>query len=189
MKKNRIAGFAFGLFLSTAATVASAGVPNIGYSHDFDMGTLGTTHYKNSFSVASNMLEHSYTFDLTAPSQVDAWLYNSRVETGDIYTGFPPLTMTFYDIAIFDSGNHELFKGTTLSTYEFGSTWTSHVGGVLPAGDNYFVRVVGSQQNDVGLSYQFDMVSTPVPEPETYAMLLAGLGLVSFIARRRKQIP
>ena len=26
----------------------------------------------------------------------------------------------------------------------------------------------------------------PVPEPETYAMLLAGLGLVGFIARKRK---
>ncbi|MBV6322207.1 FxDxF family PEP-CTERM protein [Duganella sp. HSC-15S17] len=28
--------------------------------------------------------------------------------------------------------------------------------------------------------------TTPVPEPETYAMLLAGLGLVGFMARRRK---
>jgi hypothetical protein len=27
----------------------------------------------------------------------------------------------------------------------------------------------------------------PVPEPETYAMLLAGLGLMGFVARRRKQ--
>lgn len=27
-----------------------------------------------------------------------------------------------------------------------------------------------------------------VPEPETYAMLLAGLGLVGFVARRRKQV-
>jgi hypothetical protein len=26
-----------------------------------------------------------------------------------------------------------------------------------------------------------------IPEPETYAMLLAGLGLVGFIAGRRKQ--
>jgi len=26
-----------------------------------------------------------------------------------------------------------------------------------------------------------------VPEPETYAMLLGGLGLMGFIARRRKQ--
>ena len=27
----------------------------------------------------------------------------------------------------------------------------------------------------------------PVPEPETYAMLLAGLGLVGFMARRKAQ--
>lgn len=32
-------------------------------------------------------------------------------------------------------------------------------------------------------------VTTPVPEPETYAMLLAGLGLIGFMARRRKNRP
>ena len=30
-------------------------------------------------------------------------------------------------------------------------------------------------------------MATPVPEPETYAMLLAGLGLIGFTARRRKR--
>lgn len=30
--------------------------------------------------------------------------------------------------------------------------------------------------------------TTPVPEPETYAMLLAGLGLMGFVARRRRRI-
>lgn len=29
-------------------------------------------------------------------------------------------------------------------------------------------------------------VTTPVPEPETYALMLAGLGMLGFIARRRK---
>jgi hypothetical protein len=29
------------------------------------------------------------------------------------------------------------------------------------------------------------MVTTPVPEPETYSMMLAGLGLLGFAARRR----
>ncbi|MDQ1813929.1 PEP-CTERM sorting domain-containing protein [Massilia sp. CCM 9210] len=32
----------------------------------------------------------------------------------------------------------------------------------------------------------FEVPTTPVPEPETYAMLLAGLGLVGFMSRRRK---
>ena len=39
-------------------------------------------------------------------------------------------------------------------------------------------------------SYAYNMsvvpVTPPIPEPETYAMLLAGLGLVGFMARRRK---
>lgn len=37
---------------------------------------------------------------------------------------------------------------------------------------------------DVGNPGRF--LLAPVPEPETYAMLLAGLGLIGFVARRRK---
>jgi probable HAF family extracellular repeat protein len=33
---------------------------------------------------------------------------------------------------------------------------------------------------------QVAVIGSPVPEPETYAMLLAGLSLLGFIARRRK---
>lgn len=37
----------------------------------------------------------------------------------------------------------------------------------------------------VGLVADNLTVTTPVPEPETYAMMLAGLGLVGFMAKRR----
>jgi hypothetical protein len=30
------------------------------------------------------------------------------------------------------------------------------------------------------------MMAAPVPEPETYGMMLGGLGLLGFLARRRK---
>ncbi len=42
------------------------------------------------------------------------------------------------------------------------------------------------QQNHAG-STQDLAVFAPVPEPQTYAMMLAGLGLMGFVARRRKQ--
>ncbi len=39
----------------------------------------------------------------------------------------------------------------------------------------------------VGLNNQDQMLATPVPEPETYMMLLAGLGLMGFVASRRQR--
>lgn len=36
-------------------------------------------------------------------------------------------------------------------------------------------------------SYQFSLVAQPVPEPETYAMMLVGLGLVGAMVRRRNR--
>ena len=34
---------------------------------------------------------------------------------------------------------------------------------------------------------RFNVGVAAVPEPETYAMMLAGLGLMGFVARRRKE--
>ncbi len=60
------------------------------------------------------------------------------------------------------------------------------------AGDTLWVRWTerNDPNNDHGLAIDnFSLTAsvTAVPEPETYAMLLAGLGLVGLMARRRKQ--
>ncbi len=47
------------------------------------------------------------------------------------------------------------------------------------------VRIVNTAGSVDGL-FSVDNI-TPVPEPETYAMLLAGLGLLGFMAHRRKE--
>ena len=59
-------------------------------------------------------------------------------------------------------------------------------GGTLLAGSYHF-ELSGATSGSLGGQYTFNAVTTPVPEPETYAMFLAGLGLIGAIARRRKQ--
>jgi hypothetical protein len=58
--------------------------------------------------------------------------------------------------------------------------------GILSALDgatSYWVNVRG--YGSVA-QYTLNLSTAPVPEPETYAMLLAGLGLMGVVARRRK---
>ena len=49
----------------------------------------------------------------------------------------------------------------------------------------YNLRISGTAGTG-GASYGGNLVLTPIPEPETYALLLAGLGVVGFVAARRR---
>lgn len=55
----------------------------------------------------------------------------------------------------------------------------------LSAGD-YYLRVSGNLVSDAGASFGGAVMLAPVPEPETYGMMLGGLGVLGFLARRRK---
>jgi hypothetical protein len=57
----------------------------------------------------------------------------------------------------------------------------------LSQSGNLILGIVADGAGHGSLSINFDIAST-VPEPETYAMLLAGLGLVGFMARRRRRM-
>ena len=81
-----------------------------------------------------------------------------------------------------NNANFALFSNIVAS----GGYWTT-----TPTGDAtthstfYFDRGYGFD-HDMNLGH-YAMAVAAVPEPETYAMLLAGLGLVSLVARKRKQ--
>jgi hypothetical protein len=62
--------------------------------------------------------------------------------------------------------------------------WAQYTFSVIGHGQDTLSFAAAGANDSYGGS--LDAVSlSPVPEPETYAMLLAGLGLVGFIARRR----
>ena len=61
--------------------------------------------------------------------------------------------------------------------------WLDHLGTAPNTGNysiSYFYQPVPGSQNLIAL--------TPVPEPETYAMMMAGIGLIGFMASRRKAV-
>jgi len=64
--------------------------------------------------------------------------------------------------------------------------WTLSSNAAPLAAGNYFLEVNGYVASAAGGSYSGNVAVNPVPEPETYAMLLAGFGLLGFMARRRK---
>jgi hypothetical protein len=83
----------------------------------------------------------------------------------------------------------DLYVGDTL----VGSINSSYGGGffgfVSKGASVSTVTVAMGTQNDIGEHYTVDNVryAAPVPEPETYAMLVAGVGILGAFVRRRKQ--
>jgi len=70
----------------------------------------------------------------------------------------------------------------TLNSLKFSDT-----GAANPASDDFTISSEADEPTgSIGMTYHVGTVAA-VPEPETYAMLLAGLGLLGFAARRRKQ--
>jgi len=75
--------------------------------------------------------------------------------------------------------------------YDGGSGNTQHVFSNL-AGGNYFYLVsgiAGGEEANLGMYSLTSSLSpvAPIPEPEIYAMMAAGLGLMGFIGRRRSR--
>jgi len=69
-----------------------------------------------------------------------------------------------------------------------GSLFQQYTAAVVPAllaPGTYSIQVTGVSLS-AGASYTGNVTLAPVPEPETYALMLAGLGAIGYMARRRK---
>jgi hypothetical protein len=117
-----------------------------------------------------------FTFSITdpVPQTFDA-IVSSISRTQD--TG-----LDITGLALYDSTNALLTSGTSMSGGRI-DVWTlSNTN--LPTGE-YYLQVSGNMVGTAGASFGGAVMLAPVPEPETYGMMLGGLGLLGFLARRR----
>ena len=84
---------------------------------------------------------------------------------------------------IYDGNDTLVSTGTSLQSGAV-DVWTV-AGDGLAVGD-YYLRVDGNVVSGEGASFGGAIMLAPVPEPETYGMMLGGLGILGFLARRRK---
>ncbi|MFY7863324.1 FxDxF family PEP-CTERM protein [Roseateles sp.] len=104
--------------------------------------------------------------------------------------GFNTLAGSYFVLGDISGSN---FKLNSVSIN--GTPWNPSSGGSnidlgslsFPAVSQVQVEVSGDRLG-AGANFQGSLILTPVPEPETYALLLAGLAAVGFMARRRSSI-
>ncbi len=159
------------LMASGVAHATPSQVPTQWFEHD-------SAEFASFSSAMRHTFEHEYLFHLNGT--VDA-----------LATAVSNDALTKFNI---DGGKVELFMSNgdinytndvSMGSFAFDSTAINSTFSHLLAGD-YYYQVTGAVMGNKGGGYQLFSEVSPVPEPETYAMLLAGLGLVGFMVRRRK---
>lgn len=154
--------------LVAIAALATLGAAN-SYADDpltFNAGVLTNLlsgQYNWSYTLTGTSFDATYSFTLPEATGI--------VVKVDPYWGVSPtaVTLTSGLASTTMTWNGDYYQGSTVGLA--GQSFTLHVTGT-GAGGNSFNNFV---------------TAAPVPEPETFAMLLAGLGLIGAITRRRNK--
>ena len=144
------------------------------------LSLVGTSaFFGDSFAMNNNgdtFMDH-FTFNVTGtkPTSLDAIVssISRTASTGLDITG----------LSLYTSGGSLLTSGV-MSSSGARDIWTLSADSL--AAGSYYLQVSGSLVSNTSGSFGGSIMLNPVPEPETYGMMLAGLGVVGLLARRRK---
>lgn len=133
--------------------------------------------------VAFNPYEASPASFMLAGAPTATFTLNSFVIAGA--WGSQTLTVEGYNDGVLV---HSSALGVTPAAATFSPGWTGIDELRITTGSDFANSVIGGDGKHWALdNLTINESAAPIPEPETYAMMLAGLGLLGVVARRRRQ--
>ena len=126
--------------------------------------------------VTGDLFSYTFTFNVNSPSSFSGYVYSE-----DIYFGLIK-AVTFNSVSL--TGNELVSflatpsSGTGYNRVDFSASNL--------ANGAYGLIGQGSLASPFGGSFVVQGNLAPVPEPESYAMFLAGLGIIGAMARRKR---
>ena len=105
--------------------------------------------------------------------------------TGSFNTILSTMSLISDPDGIRNNGDEHILASAVIGGSNTSDALTLHWG--PNAGGHFDLNITGMTNGTLGGLYSGSIQVSPVPEPETYAMLLAGLGLMGAVVRRRGQ--
>lgn len=157
------------LALLAGIPAAQAATQTWNFNGTLDSGHFSGQNYGGTFSFD----------DVALTGVADEWLTVGNLSLsflGSSYTQANATVGSTPEVSFYDG----VFLGLSYSAGTTGDGFT-FTPGYSTSGDAFV-----SYDTPAGSSGAGSVIYAPVPEPETYAMLLAGLGLLGMMGRRRK---